>query len=398
MTTRIITNMSRRQPARLVGISLLAASSLLLAACGGLGDKAESSSSGGDDKTYKIGLATDVTGDFAQIGKDSKQGAQMAIDEVNKAGGFDGRPGKLVIEDSAGKPATGVNAVARLTQGSGVKFLLGPDLSTLTLAALPTSRKAGIPQMTSSISPDVMKDPGDWLFRSRPSDATNVEIMTRYGVDDLKLKRIAVLYSLDAYGQGALPVIKTATKRYGANVVLTKGVTPGSKDLTSQITAVKNAKADGILWWGLVPESAVLEKAIKQLGYTGQVFGANALVNVSTLELAGDAADGVIAATTFSDSDPDPKSQAFVKKFKAAYGQAPNDHGPLYYDMVMAVAAATKKAGSTDPAKVRDAMRDLTYEGTTGTMKWGGKGEYASLSAVIVKVENGKPVVVGRSE
>lgn len=398
MTEEMNSRRSHRTRPAFVSVTLLAVASMIVSSCGNPGDKNTSSGAGATEKSYVIGLATAVTGDFAQIGKDSQRGAQMAIDEANKAGGFAGHPGKLVVEDTAGKPASGVNAVARLTQSDGSNFLLGPDLSTVTLAALETSKKAKIPQLTSSISPAIMTDPGEWLFRGRPSDATNVKIMVRYGVDQLKLKRIAVLYGLDAYGQGALPVIKSAASEFGANVVLTEGVTPGSKDMTSQILAVKNAKADGILWWGLIPESAVLEKTTKQLGYEGPVFGANALVNVSTLDLAGDAANGVIAATTFSSSDPDPKTQEFLKKYDVIYNGVPNDHAPLYYDMVMAIAKAVKTANSTDAAKVRDAMHQISYDGTTGTMKWEANGEFASLSAVIVKVENGKPVVAGRSQ
>lgn len=398
MNKRLSNGLFHRPSTRVAGMVLLAVGALLLASCGNLANKSSSSGSNTGNGDYVIGLAAAMTGDFAQIGEDTQRGAQLAIDEVNKSGGFAGHPGKLVVEDTAGKPASGVNAVARLTQSSGINFLLGPDLSTVTLAALDTSKAAKIPQMTSSISPDIMKDAGQWLFRARPSDATNVKIMVRYGVDKLKLKRIAVLYSLDAYGQGALPVIQSAAKEFNANVVVTKGVTPGSKDMTSQIAAAKGAQADGILWWGLIPESAVLEKAVKQFGFDGPVFGANALVNTSTLGLAGDAANGVIAATTFANSDPDPKAQAFLKKFQAVYGAVPNDHAPLYYDMVKAVADATNSAKSTDPAKVRDALRKLSHEGTTGTMKWDANGEYDSLSAVLVKVENGKPVVIGRSQ
>lgn len=345
-----------------------------------------------------IGLATPLTGDYAEIGRDSRRGAEMALDEVNKGGGFAGHKGKLVVQDTVGQPAAAVNAVAKLTQDSGAQFLLGPDLSTETLAAMDTSKRAKIPQLTSSISPEVTDKGSEWLFRARASDAANAEIMVRYGVQKLKLKHIAVLYSLDAYGQGGLPAIQSSSAKYDAHVVLTRGVTPGTKDVTSQITAAKNADADGILWWGLVPETAVVEKAVKQLGFTGPLFGANALVNISTVKLVGNDADGVIAATTFVASDPDPKAQDFVKKYTAKYHDVPNDHAPLYYDMVMATARAVAQAGSTDPAKVRDAMRTVSYEGITGSMKWDAKGDYASRSAVIVEVKNGEPTVTDRSD
>lgn len=376
---------------------LAVAGALTLSGCGGLSDKGSNAGSG-DDSEFVIGLAAPLTGDYADIGQNSQRGAEMAIKEVNAAGGFAGKQGKLEVQDTAGKPATGVNAVARLTEGTQVRFLLGPDLSTVTLAALDTSKKAQIPQLTSSISPAVMDNPGDWLFRARPSDATNAQIMVRYGVDELKLKKIAVLYGLDAYGQGGLPAIEDAVKEFKANVVLKQGVTPGVKDLTAQVTAVKNSGADGILWWGLIPESAVLIKAVKQLDYTGPLFGANALVNESTVRLAGSAANGVIAATTFVAGDPDPKATAFVKKYQDAYHQVPNDHAPLYYDMVNAIAAAANKAGSTDPAKMRDAMREITVDAITGSMKWNAKGEYDTRSAVMVEIADGKPKVLTRTK
>jgi branched-chain amino acid transport system substrate-binding protein len=149
----------------LIGLTAVVSATALLAGCGGLDDKAANATGGGGagdaDSDYVIGLATALTGDFAEIGKDSQRGAQMAIDEINDAGGFAGHPGKLVVQDSAGKPASGVNAVARLTQDSGIQALLGPDLSTVTLAALDTSKQANVPQLTSSISPAVTSKGSD---------------------------------------------------------------------------------------------------------------------------------------------------------------------------------------------------------------------------------------------
>jgi len=377
-------------------MSIVVAGGLVLAlsaGCGGLNSKGSS----GNNGDFVIGLATATSGDFAQIGKDSQRGAQMAIDEINKSGGFAGHTGKLVVEDTAGKPATGVNAVASLLQRSNAQLLLGPDLSTVTLAAFSVSKGSQVPQISSSISPALTGEGAGNFFRARPSDATNVEIMVKYAVEKLKLKRVAVLYGLDAYGQGSLPAIKSATQKYHLSVTATEGVSPGVKDVTAQVTAAKNANADGILWWGLIPESAVLEKSVNELGFNGVLFGANALVNESTIKLAGPASNGVIAATTFVATNPAANAQEFVKKYQAKYGEQPNDHAPLYYDMVMAANAAVEKAGSTDSSKLTTALHQVEYKGITGDFKWNSQGEFDTLSALIVKIENQQPNVIGQS-
>lgn len=370
------------------GLGVLA----LLSGCGGSGLSPGSSSKSSSD--FVIGLVGPITGSFAEVGKNESQGAQMAIKDINQKGGFAGHPGKLVFEDDGGLPATGVNSVARAIQQDHANALLGPDLSTVTLAAIQTSEQGAIPQITSSISPAIWTKGDKWLFGGRPNDATNVDIMVKYGVQQLHVTKPALIYSNEAYGQGSLPELQKQLSHYNTPPVVQEAVQPGTKDVTAQVEAAKNAHADGILWWGLIPESAVLEKAVHQFGFEGPLYGANALVNPDTLKLAGSSADGAIAAITFSLADPNPTAQAFIKRYQSEWGGVPDDHGPLYYDMVHVLATAANKAGSIDPTKLREALLQVSYTGLTGAFKYDANGADVAGSAVIVKIISGQQTVL----
>jgi branched-chain amino acid transport system substrate-binding protein len=387
-----------RRPGRcalaLAAATTVAAVTLSACAHDGSGGSASAASGGSSGSTFNVGLIASMTGAQAQIGQDSRNGAQLAADEINASGGLLGHKISLSAEDDASLPSTGVSAAQKLTDSGNLNALLGPDISAVLEAVSPTVARAKIPWIVSGISPKDFEMKNPWGFGGRPTDAVNAQIMANYAAKTLKVHSTVIIYNLDAYAEPTLPSIEQDDKAAGVKVVRVQGIQDGATSATSQVEAAVNSGAQSIEFWGLLPEAALTLKTVKSLGFKGPVFGANALVNATTLQLAGPAADGAIAATTFVPTNPAPQIQNFVTKYKAQYHAAPDDHGALYYDMMNLLAAAVKKAGSTDPDKIRAALAGLKYNGVDGPISFSSAGADVAPSGVIAQAQNGQAKVV----
>jgi branched-chain amino acid transport system substrate-binding protein len=344
--------------------------------------------------TYTVGLVAPLTGNFAQIGQDMQRGAELAIAEINAGGGLLGNKVELVTVDSQGEAGTGVSGMTRLISQNKVQAVLGPDLSGVVNATNAAQQACGCVWLMSGISPQNFELGNSWMFAGRPTDDVNAKIMADYAAKTLGVKKVALIYESNTYAQPTLPFIKQYNDEAGLQLVTEQAVQPDSTNLDTQVQAAMRAEADAIEFWGLIPNAAVLAKTVQKLGFEGPVFGANALVNKTTIDLAGSAANGLLAATTFSLENSDPDVQDFIKTYQAKYNEEPNDHAPLYFDMMNVLAKAVQDAGSTDPGAVRDALRSIEFSGVNGPIKYDEKGKDVAPSGVIVKVTDGKQTVI----
>jgi branched-chain amino acid transport system substrate-binding protein len=386
----------RRPGQRALALTAAAAVAVALSACAhdSSSDGSSASGSGGSGSAFNVGLIASMTGSQAQIGQDSQDGAQLAADEINASGGLLGHKISLSAEDDAGLPSTGVSAAQKLTEGGNLNALLGPDISAVLEAVSPTVAQAKIPWIVSGISPKDFEMKNEWEFGGRPTDAINAQIMAQYAASTLKVHSTVIIYNLDAYAEPTLPYIEQYDKAAGVKVVSVQGVQDGATSATSQVEAAIDGNAQSVEFWGLLPEAALTLKTVKSLGFKGPVFGANALTNATTLQLAGSAADGAVAATTFVPSNSAAQIQSFDKKYEAKYHSVPDDHAALYYDMMNLLAAAVKKAGSTDPGKIRTALAGLEYNGVDGPISFNSAGADVAQSGVVAQVQNGQAKVV----
>lgn len=336
----------------------------------------------------RIGIITPTTGGTALIGQQSVEGAQMAAEELNASGGIGGRPIEILAEDEAGQPAVGVAAMNKLVYNDKVDVILGADTSSVTLAAMGIAQKEGIPEITSSLNPTITQQGNPWIFRMRPTDMIAADLIAQYAVGELKLTKIAVMNTRGDYGQGGADAFTASLKsRFNMTPVRAESVNVGDKDFTPQLLNIKNSGADGLLWWGIIAETAIVLKQRSDVGFTGPIFGANALVNSTVLDLAGNNADGAIAATNYANSNSDPKTVEFEKKFRAKFNKVPNDHAPLYYDAMYLLQEAAKLGGGTSKEQIRDGMhkiKDLRM--ITSRFSFDDKGE-PGTSMLIVQVK-----------
>jgi branched-chain amino acid transport system substrate-binding protein len=346
----------------------------------------------------KIGVISSQTGWDAANGNYINTGIKMAVDEINQAGGVEGKKIELIFEDDQGSTEVAVNGLAKiLSAHPDVNALLLPVLSTMVLAMEQRVAEAKVPALFGATNVKITKLGNPWLFRVRPSDAIAASASPLFAVKDLKAKTIGVLHSNEAFGTGGAEiVVKTLKEKFDITPAATLSHNKDDKEFTAQLMTFKSKNVDTILTWDLATPSGFIAKQIKQLGLKVNVVGSPAWIIPDVLELAGAAANGTYAVNDgipWDDRHPDKKiAEAAQKYAKLAKGYS--NFGGAYYDAVYLLAHAMKTAHSIDREKIRQTL--LTIKGFPGvaneyTFDKFGEGVQ---TAAIVKVNGGRPEFV----
>jgi branched-chain amino acid transport system substrate-binding protein len=290
----------------------------------------------------------------------------MLEEEINKVGVL-GRPIKLVIEDDQSNPTEAVTAVNKLLQQDKVIAVLGGSISASTLAIKPITDAAGIPLMAMAASNKITEPPIDWVWRAPPRDALAVGAALGYIQNTMKFTKIAVLSDENAYGASGLADIEARAGDFGLTVVAKESYKTEDTDLTAQLTKLKAANPEVIVVWGTNPGPAVAAKNMKQLGMTQPFVGSHGIANKSFIDLAGDAAEGVIfpaGRLLVPDSYTNPEQKAIVDQFVAAFTAAAGNPPPTFaghaFGALRLLLEAINKAGSTDAAAIQTALNATT--------------------------------------
>ena len=335
-----------------------------------------------------VGEFASLTGGSASFGQSSHKGTQLAIDEINAAGGVLGKKLKLIAEDDqslAGQPAT---IVRKLISQDKVVAVLGEVASSKSLEAAPICQQNKVPMISPASTNPKVTEIGDFIFRICFIDPFQGTVMSKFALGK-GFKRVAVL--TDVKQDYAVGLAEFFVKHFTANGgVISKDqkYSTGDKDFKAQLTSIKASKPDAIFVPGYYGEVALIARQAKQLGIKQPLLGGDGWVGDPLLKIAGNALDGSFYSSHFSAGDKIPAVQEFVKKYQVKYGAAPDDMAALGYDSAMILADAIKRAGSTDGAKLRDAIAATKdFKGITGSITIDGKRN-ASKSAVIMTIEN----------
>jgi len=339
----------------------------------------------------KIGCALPMTGGIAFVGEAMMQGIEVALDEINGAGGINGQRIVLQLEDTKSDPKEANNAVAKLLEVDKIKILYGPARSGSVLASKPLVAKAGAVLMTSvSTHPDV---PGadQGVFRTCPSDAAQGVVGAKLA-KDLGLKKVAALFENSDYGKGLADVFAKEAKALGIDVPIMEKFAPQDQDFRTQLTKIKGKKVDG-LYVVATSETPNIYKQAGLLKLNATIIGAEGTKDPKLLERGGESMEGTYATSPpFWEESPDPGTQKFIKAFNAKYpGQAVRMFAAQGYDGMIALAEAMKRKG-TDPMQIRQGLLTLKdFPAATGSITMLPNGDVQKPFAVF-KVEGGKYV------
>jgi branched-chain amino acid transport system substrate-binding protein len=338
----------------------------------------------------KIGMVAPVTGAQAETGSYEIQGAKLAVEEINKAGGLLGRPIELVIEDDQATNPGVVLAFSKLAGDKDVPAFIGPLFSTQVHAMAPDIQRTGRPVMIGGTDPQLTHMGNPWLFRCRPNDIYSARVIADYGVNTLGKKKWAIVHSTEAFGTNGMKNLVEVLKRTGVEPVLIQGYTINSQDFTPVALAVKQSGADVIGTYMIVgPDQAIFARQLRQLAVNIAWIGSPTTVATTVLKLAGPALYGSYAVSDFA-ADSSPAAKEFAAKYEATYKSAPDFRGAWTYDAVHVLALAIDNAKSLEPQKIREAILSVKgYVGAEGTYNFDQNGD-GLHGYNIVKNDNGQ--------
>jgi branched-chain amino acid transport system substrate-binding protein len=318
--------------------------------------------------TIKIGMCAPVTGPAAESGGYAIKGAKLALDAVNKAGGILGKQAELIVEDDQTTNPGIVLAFSKLAAQSDIVAFLGSIRSTQVHAMAPDVLKLGKPVMIGGTDPNLTHMGNQWLFRFRPNDSYSGRVIAEYGVNTLGKKKWFVLHSTDAFGTAGGKALTEALGKLGATAT-DQGYANQSQDFTPVVLAIKQSGADILgSYFTFENDLGIFGRQLRQLGVNIPWVGSPSIVNITALKLAGPALYNTYGVADYAE-DSSEGSKAFGKVYRDAVKVAPDNQSSWTYDAINVLSASINKAGSTDPAKIREAI--------LATKKFpGAEGEY----------------------
>lgn len=337
-----------------------------------------------------------LSGDSAMVGNTEVEGVQLAVKQINEAGGIHGRQIELVIEDDAQDPATAVNAVTKLIDKDNVVGIIGTVNSSCTLASMEESKKAEVPHITPiSSGASITNSDNPWIARIQASDLLQAGAAVRYCKDKLGAERIGMIYQSDDYGVGAMEVVVDILRdEYGETLAASEAFKTDSNDMTPQLLNIKEANCDAIIVWTMYQQGASIAKQARQQGMEQPLVGGGGLTNAKLYELGGEAVVGIVNSQTFFANNPNASafSASFVEAFQAEYDKLPDSNNAMSYDAMMVMAEGLKYAGpELNNAKIMEgilAVKDMDL--ATGKITMSENGDALREEILMVRLVGDK--------
>src|SRR5438132_572629 len=321
-----------------------------------------------------VGMYGSLTGDGASFGQSSREGTEVAVDEINNAGGLlGGRKIKLLVEDDQSKPEEASNAVTKLVTQDKVVAVVGEVASRRSLAAAPVCQKYMIPMISPSSTNERVTQVGDYIFRVCFIDPFQGEVLAKFAYNDLKARKIAILKDIQQdYSVGLTDSIVKHFTALGGQILDPVSYSTGDADFKAILTQVRSQKPDAVFVTGYYPEAAIIARQARELGMKMPLLGGDGWVG-DALKNGREALANCYISNHYSGDNPDPVVQNFVKAYRAKFSHDPDSIAALGYDAAKVLADAMTRANSTEGPKVRDALAKADVPGVTGRLKMNAK-------------------------
>jgi branched-chain amino acid transport system substrate-binding protein len=364
-------------------------------------DEAQPVATAAASEVILLGEVGSLTGSEATFGISTQRGIQMALDEVNAAGGVklaDGTQKKIDVRvyDDQGKPEEAANAVTRLITQDKVKVILGEVASSNSLAMAPKAQAAQVPMITPTSTNPKVTEVGDYIFRVCFIDPFQGKVMAKFAHDNLKVKNVAVLKDNKSdYSLGLASVFTKEWVAMGNTIAGEEAYSKGDTDFRGQLTAIKGTKPDAIYVPGYYTDVGVIARQARELGIKAPLMGGDGWESEKLFELGGSAIEGSYFSNHYSSEDPSPRVQDFIKSYKAKYaGTMPDSLGALGYDAAMVAVAAIGRAKDLSGPSIKDEIaKTKDHPGVAGNITLDAKRN-ATKPAVVLQVKDGKTVYV----
>ena len=363
-----------------------------LTACGLNGDNAGNSSAAQQSGTVNIGVIYPKTGQYAEYGKLFKQGFDLAVAQVNKDGGVQGKKLGLKYYDTQSDAKQDAAVAPKIASDQSIIAVVGDYASPASSAASPTFQQAGLVHYGFNNSASTFTDTGDHVWTPQIGQdvyqKANADIVAKHA------KKISVVYLENDWGKQAYQYFKEEAEKQGVDIVYESSYLADSTDLSPILIPARDAKPEAIVDIGYGPDGALVLNTLRdKLGYTGEFFGGQETEEF--LSLGGKNAEGTIITGSFSaEGTKDKKAQQFVKAFKAKYGTTPGNFEVTAYQAIIDLSYAANKEGATREG-IQKGLQTITdfplYQGDGGTFKFNQKTRRAdNIKPILLIVKNGK--------
>jgi branched-chain amino acid transport system substrate-binding protein len=318
-----------------------------------------------------IGHFGSLTGGTATFGISTKEGIDLAVKQINDAGGVLGKKVRVVHEDDQSRPEEAVTAVQKLINQDKVVALLGEVASSRSLAAAPVAQRTKIPMLSPASTNPKVTEVGNYIFRSCFIDPFQGAAMANYAMKDLGKKRFAILYDVkNDYSVGLREFFINVVKQNGGQIVADESYGEGDIDFKAQLTKIKNTNPDAIYCPGYYTEVGQICRQARELGIHVPLMGGDGWDSDKTFEIGRDAVNGCYFTNHYSPEEKRPEVKSFVDAYKQMYnGKMPDAMAILGYDAARIMCDAITRAGNTKGAAIRKALADTKdFKGASGTI------------------------------
>ena len=352
----------------------------------------QSASVAGGERVVRLGFAAPLTGPQAHYGNDMRNGALLAIEEINAT-----RPQigsvkvrfELLAEDDQADPKQGT-AVAQKLVDAGIAGMVGHFNSGTSIPASHIYARAAIPQIAMATAPGYTAQGFKTTFRAMTSDTQQGSVLARYVVQQLDAKNLAIVDDRSAYGQGLADEFEKAARAAGATIVRREFTDDRSTDFSAALTAIKSANPELVFFGGADVQAAPMVRQMRSLGLTARFAGGEMVRSPNFVALAGAAAEGALASLAGLPLDRMPGGKAYAERYRKRFGSAVEVYSPYAYDATMAMIDAMKRADSVEPARYLPALASTRMVGVTSPrFAWDGRGDLEDGGITIYRVERG---------
>jgi len=304
-----------------------------------------------------VGAYLSMTGSMATFGESSKRGAVIAVEEANQRGGVLGRKIELVVLDDQGRAEEVGNAVLRLIDVNGAVAIMGEVASTLSLVAGRIAQRRKIPMVSPSSTNTAVTQIGDYVFRVCFLDPFQGYAMAKFAREKLKISRVAILKDVrNDYSLGLADAFEKAFKRLGGSIVGIESYSAGDTEFSAQLTKLKPSLPEGLYVPGYYTEVGGIARQARRLGIKAPLMGGDGWESPELRNIGGADIVGSYYSNHFASDQPTPRATQFIAAYRAKYNEAAPALAALGYDATLAIIDAIRRAGSTHPKAVRDAL------------------------------------------
>ena len=347
-------------------------------------------------QTIKLAVIQELSGAGATAGTNAKNGIELAVKEINAAGGILGKKLETMVNDTQSNPGV-AKGLATKAVDDDVFAVLGPTFSGSVLVSMAETKRAEIPNFTGGEATPITQQGNPYIFRTSFTQASSMPKVARYIVNNLKAKTVAVIFVNNDFGKGGRDAFDKAAEASGLKVLAAVSTESGQVDFAAPVLKAKQSNADALFVYTNEEESARALKELRKQGWSKPIIGETTLTGQKVIDLAGEAANGAIAHVGLTVDAPNPNMRAFRAKFEKEYKYVSDHNGIKGYTSVYMLKAAIEKVGKLDRVATAKALHGLTISaakepGVLMDVTIDANGDL-DRESFIVEVKNGKQEV-----